>query len=87
MIPLPRKIWLGVLVALAIGALWWLIPSEEERIQQVLMNLIINSLKYGTPKMLNNNVCTLNGDTFDMVHQFNRVPEWHEIIKEKYNIV
>ena len=36
MIPLPRKIWLGVLVALAIGALWWLIPSEEERIQQVL---------------------------------------------------
>jgi hypothetical protein len=46
-----------------------------------------NSLKYGTPKMLNNNVCTLNGDSFDMVHQFNRVPEWHEIIKEKYNIV
>ena len=36
MIPLPRKIWLGGLVALAIGALWWLIPSEEERIQQVL---------------------------------------------------
>ncbi len=36
MIPLPRKIWLGVLVALAIGALWWLIPSEEERIQRVL---------------------------------------------------
>ena len=46
-----------------------------------------NSLKYGTPKMLNNNVCTLNGDTFDMVHQFNRVPEWYQIIKEKYNIV
>lgn len=36
MIPLPRKIWLGGLVALAIGALWWLIPSEEERIQRVL---------------------------------------------------
>jgi len=36
MIPLPRKIWLGVLVALAIGAIWWLIPSEAERIQQVL---------------------------------------------------
>jgi hypothetical protein len=36
MIPLPRKIWLGGLVALAIGALWWLIPSEGERIQRVL---------------------------------------------------
>jgi hypothetical protein len=36
MIPLPRKIWLGGLVALAIGALWWLMPSEEERIQRVL---------------------------------------------------
>jgi hypothetical protein len=36
MIPLPRKIWLGVLVALTIGAIWWLIPSEAERIQRVL---------------------------------------------------
>jgi hypothetical protein len=36
MIPVPRKILLGVLVALAIGVLWWMLPSEEDRIRRVL---------------------------------------------------
>ena len=36
MIPVPRRILLGVLIALAVGALWWMLPSEEDRIRRVL---------------------------------------------------
>lgn len=42
--------------------------------------------RYNIPAMINNNVCTSDGRLFDIVHQFNRVPEWHKIIKEKNNI-
>ena len=31
-----RKTLIGVLIALAVCALWWVIPSEEERIRRVL---------------------------------------------------
>ena len=31
-----RKTLIGVLIALAVCALWWVIPSEEERIRHVL---------------------------------------------------
>ncbi len=36
MSPLRRKTLIGVLIALAGCALWWVIPSEEERIRHVL---------------------------------------------------
>ena len=36
MSPLRRKTLMGVLIALAGWALWWVIPSEEERIRRVL---------------------------------------------------
>jgi hypothetical protein len=36
MSPLRRKTLIGVLIALAVCALWWVIPSEEERIRRVL---------------------------------------------------
>lgn len=43
-----------------------------------------NSIKYGIPKMIDKTVCTGDGRTYDIVHQFNRVPEWHDLIKGKY---
>lgn len=43
-----------------------------------------NNLKYGVPKMENGLVCTSAGIPFDIVHQFNRIPEWNNIIKEKH---
>ena len=36
MSPSFRKPFMGVLIALAVCALWWFIPSEEERIRRVL---------------------------------------------------
>lgn len=42
-----------------------------------------NNLKYGIPQMKDDGrVYTKSGDLFDMVHQFNRIPAWHEKIKE-----
>lgn len=46
-----------------------------------------NNLKYGHPQMVGDTVCTSEGTPFCIAHQFNRVPEWHNIINEKYNIV
>jgi hypothetical protein len=43
-----------------------------------------NNLKYGIPKMIDGQVCTADGEPFDIVHQFNRIPEWNEKIKKKY---
>jgi len=43
-----------------------------------------NNLKYGIPKMINGSICTEKGVPFDIVHQFNRIPDWHNQIKEKY---
>ena len=45
-----------------------------------------NNLKYGIPIMVNDTVCTSNGTPFRIAHQFNRVPEWHEIINRKFNV-
>jgi len=45
-----------------------------------------NNLKYGTPIMVNDTVCTSNGTPFRIAHQFNRVPKWHEIINRKFNV-
>ena len=46
-----------------------------------------NNLKYGHPQMIEKTVCTSVGTPFKIAHQFNRVPEWHNLINEKYNIV
>lgn len=43
-----------------------------------------NSIKYGIPKMYSNVVQTACGNTYDIVHQFNRVPEWHEVLVKQY---
>ena len=57
------------------------------------VGLIIGTNMFGNvftviiPNQMNIIKSSEKGDKFDMVHQFNRVPEWHKIIKEKYNIV
>lgn len=43
-----------------------------------------NAIKYGIPKLEGDLVLTKSGQKYDMVHQFNRVPEWEKIIKNKY---
>jgi len=40
--------------------------------------------RYSIPKLENNKICTDDGRTIDIVHQFNRVPEWHKIITSDY---
>jgi hypothetical protein len=46
--------------------------------------------KYGdklvekTPILVDNLVCTSDGRPFPIVHQYDRVPEWKEIIEKKY---
>jgi hypothetical protein len=45
-----------------------------------------NNIKYGIPKLENNNITTSEGANYDIVHQFNRVPEWNNLLNEKYNI-
>ena len=45
-----------------------------------------NNIKYGIPVLNGHVIYTANAAPYDIVHQFNRVPEWHKIIKEKYNI-
>lgn len=40
--------------------------------------------RYNVPTMINNKVCTSDGRVFDIVHQFNRVPEWKEILIKEY---
>ena len=37
-----------------------------------------------TPILVDNTVCTSDGTPFVMVHQYDRVPEWKEIIEKKY---
>jgi hypothetical protein len=43
-----------------------------------------NNLKYGIPMMKDGLVRTAAEAPYDIVHQFNRVPEWHEEIKAPY---
>ena len=37
-----------------------------------------------TPKLVYDNVCTSDGTPFALVHQYDRVPEWNELIGKKY---
>jgi hypothetical protein len=43
-----------------------------------------DNLKYGIPQMKEKKVCTAVGEFFDIVHQFNRIQEWEEIIRKSY---
>jgi len=46
--------------------------------------------KYGdrvvekTPILVDNMVCTSNGQVFSLVHQYDRVPAWKDLIEKKY---
>jgi hypothetical protein len=40
------------------------------------------NIKYRIPKMINNKICSGNGSEYDIVHQFNRIPAWNNIIYE-----
>lgn len=42
------------------------------------------SKRYGIPKLVGNKVYTADGKLYDIVHQFNRVPEWHEKLIADY---
>jgi hypothetical protein len=37
-----------------------------------------------SPILVNDTICTSQGEPFYIVHQYNRVPEWHMILKGKY---
>lgn len=37
-----------------------------------------------TPILVDNTVCTSNGTPFALVHQYDRIPEWKQIIESKY---
>lgn len=47
-----------------------------------LKNIIKN--RYNLPTLIDNKICTSDGRVFDMVHQFNRVPEWKEKLTKEY---
>lgn len=42
------------------------------------------SSRYKIPKLLNDKVYTGDDKLYDIVHQFNRVPEWHKILVSQY---
>lgn len=41
-----------------------------------------DKIKYGLPRMSDGTIVTSDGRPYDMVHQFNRIPEWHRSISE-----
>jgi len=42
------------------------------------------SSKYFIPKLINNKIYTGDDKLYDIVHQFNRVPEWHKLLISEY---
>lgn len=40
--------------------------------------------RYNIPKLVEDKIYTDNDKLYDIVHQFNRVPEWHKILINKY---
>jgi hypothetical protein len=42
------------------------------------------SSRYGVPKLVGDKVYTEAGQLYDIVHQFNRVPGWYELIVKEY---
>jgi hypothetical protein len=37
-----------------------------------------------SPILVDNMICTSEGKPFSLVHQYDRVPEWKEMIEKKY---
>jgi hypothetical protein len=44
------------------------------------------NIRYGIPQMKDNHIVNKFGNKYDIVHQFNRVAEWHELIKKNNNL-
>jgi hypothetical protein len=42
------------------------------------------SSRYGIPKLVGNKIYTADDKVYDIVHQFNRIPEWHQILISDY---
>jgi len=42
-----------------------------------------DSIRYGIPKLEEGSVLTSYGTKYDIVHQFNRIPDWHKAISER----
>ena len=42
------------------------------------------SSRYGIPKLIDDKIFTADDKLYDIVHQFNRVPEWNQILTKKY---
>jgi hypothetical protein len=40
--------------------------------------------RYNIPKLVGDKIYTSDDKLYDIVHQFNRVPEWHKILINKY---
>jgi len=40
--------------------------------------------RYNVPKLTDGKIYTNNGELFDIVHQFNRIPEWNKILTKEY---
>ena len=40
--------------------------------------------RYNIPKLVNGKIYTNSGELFDIVHQFNRIPEWNQILTKEY---
>lgn len=40
--------------------------------------------RYGIPTLVDNKICTPDGKPYDIVHQFNRIPEWNKILTKDY---
>ena len=51
-------------------------PSKIEQFRPMLVE--------AEPKMINNEVTTSTGIPFTIVHQYDRVPAWREVIEAKY---
>jgi hypothetical protein len=45
-----------------------------------------DNIKCGIPKVLDNHVVNKDNEKYDIIHQFNRVPEWHQMIRKNNNI-
>lgn len=44
-----------------------------------------NNIMYGIPKMENNLIVNKDSIPYDIVHQFNRIPQWKNILVNNYN--
>jgi len=40
--------------------------------------------RYGIPKLVDGKICPKNGEPYDIVHKFNRIPEWNQILTKNY---